>query len=101
MIGDYLRLPFSTDILGVEVMVEKVDLTDAEEIVAICRKGTTRQRISILELPLSWPLTTVTSPVAARRRGKREDPRPLHCILDSSLATAPIQVTFSHAFGRF
>jgi hypothetical protein len=52
MIEENLRVPFSTQVLGVEVTVEKVDLTGAEEIVAVCRKGTARQRISILELPL-------------------------------------------------
>ena len=50
MIEENLRAPFSTQVLGVEVTVEKVDLIEAEEIVAVCRKGTARQRISILEL---------------------------------------------------
>jgi hypothetical protein len=48
MIDENLRLPSSTEILGVEVTVEKVDLTDADEIVVTCRRGTARQRISIL-----------------------------------------------------
>ena len=55
MIEENLRVPFSTQVLGVEVTVEKVDLTEAEEIVAVCRKGTARQRISILEVPLPNP----------------------------------------------
>jgi hypothetical protein len=54
-IDENLRLPFATEILGVEVMVEKVDLTDTEEIVAVCRRGTGRQRIFILDLPLPKP----------------------------------------------
>jgi hypothetical protein len=29
-------LPFKTDVLGVEVIVERMELTDDEEIVAIC-----------------------------------------------------------------
>ncbi len=36
----------------VEVTVEKVEMTEAEEIVAVCKRGRERQRISILDLPL-------------------------------------------------
>lgn len=52
MLEENLDLPFQTSILGVQVTVERIDLTDAEEIVAICTRGGTRQAIPILELPL-------------------------------------------------
>jgi len=39
----------------VEIVVEKIDITDEAEIVAICRRGRSRQRISILDLPLPRP----------------------------------------------
>ncbi len=52
MIEDNLALPFETAVLGVTVTVERVRLTDADEIVAICRRGRARQAIPILELPL-------------------------------------------------
>ena len=52
MLEEYLGLPFETQILGVQVAVERLDLTDAEEIVAICARGRTRQAIPILDLPL-------------------------------------------------
>jgi hypothetical protein len=52
MIEEHLMLPFETEILGVTVSVERVDLTLAEEIVAICRRGGKRQSIPILDLPL-------------------------------------------------
>jgi hypothetical protein len=55
MIEDNLAVPFITSVLGVEVSVERIELTDAEEIVAICRRGRTRQAIPILELPLPKP----------------------------------------------
>jgi len=55
MIEDNLALPFVTSVLGVDVSVECIDLTDADEIVAICRRGRTRQAIPILELPLPKP----------------------------------------------
>ena len=37
------------------VHVERVDLNDAEEIVAICRRGRQRQLIPIVDLPLPSP----------------------------------------------
>ena len=55
MLEESLAVPFTTDILGVPVRVERVDLNDAEEIVAICRRGRQRQLIPILNLPLPSP----------------------------------------------
>lgn len=55
MIEEYLAVPFQTSVLGVEVTVEMVDLTDAEEIVAVCRREGVGQRIAILDLPLPDP----------------------------------------------
>lgn len=55
MIEGNLELPFKTDVLGVRVMVIRVDLTDAEEIVVICTRGRARQAIPLLELPLPVP----------------------------------------------
>ena len=55
MLEDRLAVPFTTDILGALVHVERVDLNDAEEIVAICRRGRQRQLIPILNLPLPSP----------------------------------------------
>jgi len=44
--------PFETEILGALAIVERVDLNDAVETVAICRRGKQRQMIPILNLPL-------------------------------------------------
>ena len=55
MIEDNLGVPFRTRILGVEVVVERVDLNDGDEIVAVCRAGTVLQRIPVLDLPLPSP----------------------------------------------
>jgi hypothetical protein len=55
MLEERLAVPFTTDMLGVEIVVERIDITDEEEIVAICRRGRSRQRISILDLPLPRP----------------------------------------------
>jgi hypothetical protein len=56
MIDEHLAVPFETEILGVRVSVERIDLTDDEQIVAICSRGRLRQRISILDLPLPRPV---------------------------------------------
>jgi hypothetical protein len=50
-----LAVPFETVILGVEVTVEKVDITTTDQIVAICRRGRERQKVPILDLPLPDP----------------------------------------------
>lgn len=55
MMEEALALPFRTSVLGVEVTVEKLDLTDAGEIVVVCRRQRVRQRISVLELHLPDP----------------------------------------------
>lgn len=55
MIEDNLVVPFTTQVLGVPVTVEQVDLTDDERIVAVCSRGQHRQRLAILDLPLPDP----------------------------------------------
>ena len=55
MIEEYLALPFRVKVLGVDADVEKVDMTLDGQIVAICRRGKTRQKIPILDLPLPTP----------------------------------------------
>lgn len=55
MIEDNLALPFETTILGVPVIVERVDLTQREEIVAICRRGRERQAVPLQSLRLPSP----------------------------------------------
>ena len=54
-IEEHLAVPFETTVLGVAVTVRGVDLTDRDEIVAICARGRYRQVIPILDLPLSSP----------------------------------------------
>ena len=55
MLEEHLTVPFITEVLGVAVRVHRVDLNDAEEIVAIYRRGRQRQSIPILDLPLPSP----------------------------------------------
>jgi hypothetical protein len=70
----HLALPFTTQILGIPVRVERVDVTDADEIVAICRRGPLRQKVSVLDLPLPSPPPDGWEWIAAYRhwaRGRR------------------------------
>ncbi|GGW40998.1 hypothetical protein [Streptomyces xantholiticus] len=55
MLEEYLGLPFTTAVLGVEVTVDVIDLTPDGTIVALCSRGGMRQSIGILELPLPSP----------------------------------------------
>ncbi len=55
MIADNLALPFETPVLGVAVTVQRVDLNQREEIVAVCRRAGVRQTVPILDLPLPSP----------------------------------------------
>jgi len=71
MMEEHLALPFSTNILGVDVVVEKVDMTRSGQIVAICRRDQTRQRIEILDLPLPAPAPAGTEWIAAYRYWRR------------------------------
>ena len=69
MIEEHLALPFSVKILGVDADVEKVvDMTLDGQIVAICRRGKTRQKIPILDLPLPTPTPAGVEWIAAYRR---------------------------------
>jgi hypothetical protein len=63
-----LALPFATQLLGIEVIVERLDLTADEQIVAVCRRGQIRQRIPILDLPLPSPPPKGSDWLAAYRR---------------------------------
>ena len=71
MIEEHLALPFETEVLGVPVTVEGVDLTETEEIVAFCRRGRARQEMSILELPLPDPPPEGAEWIEAYRRWAR------------------------------
>ena len=71
MIEEHLALPFSVKILGVDADVEKVDMTLDGQIVAICRRGKTRQKIPILDLPLPTPTPAGVEWIAAYRHWRR------------------------------
>jgi hypothetical protein len=55
----------------VDANVEKVDMTLDGHIVAICRRGKTRQKIPILDLPLPTPTPAGVEWIAAYRHWRR------------------------------
>jgi len=73
MIEEHLALPFPVKILGIDADVENVDMTLEGQIVAICHRGKTRQKIAILDLPLPTPTPAGAEWIAAYRHWCRGD----------------------------
>ena len=71
MVEENLDVPFSTVVLGVEVTVKRIYMTEGDEIVAVCGRGKESQRISILDLPLPSPLPEGAEWIAAYRYWRR------------------------------
>jgi hypothetical protein len=70
MLENDLHLPFETQILGVTATVESIDITEDDQLVAVCRAGKARQRISLSELPLPSPPPAGAEWIAAYRYRK-------------------------------
>ncbi len=68
MLDEHLATPFQTVILGMDVTVAGIDLTVDEQIVAVCRRGRSTQRIPILDLLLPLPPPAGAEWIAAYRR---------------------------------
>ena len=68
MFEEHLVVPFTTTVLGVEATVTTIDLCDGSGIVAICQRGTHRQAIGILDLPLPEQPPTGWEWIEAYRR---------------------------------
>ena len=71
MIERELELPLETTVLGMTVSVKRVDITKADDVVAVCYRGRDRQTILILELPLPDPPPTGWEWIEAYRRWAR------------------------------
>jgi uncharacterized protein (UPF0262 family) len=68
VIEDNVVVPFETMILGVPVMVERIDLNHSEQIVAVCTRGRERQSVPILDLSLPTPPPEGAEWIEAYRR---------------------------------
>ena len=55
LLEERLKLPFTTEVLGMEVTVKRLDMTDDEQIVAVCSRGKLKQAVPILDLTLPDP----------------------------------------------
>ena len=71
MMEDNLKVPFDTEVLGVSVTVEKVDMTDDDQIVALCARSGKKQEIPIQSLPLPSPPPEGWEWIAAYRHWRR------------------------------
>ena len=71
MMQEHLALPFSVSILGVEAVVEKVDMTRDGRIVAVCKRNGVKQKIEILDLPLPKPAPAGAEWIAAYSHWRR------------------------------
>jgi hypothetical protein len=67
MLENDLRLPFETEMLGVTVTVESIDITEDDQLAAVCRRGKDRQRISLADLPLPSTLPEGSEWIVAYR----------------------------------
>ncbi|MYW63837.1 hypothetical protein GTY65_07090 [Streptomyces sp. SID8379] len=79
MIEEGLAVPFTTTVLGVEVSVVGVDLVEDGRVVARCARGSVRQDIGILDLPLPEPVPEGWQWIEAYR----------HCPLNRRVAQLP------------
>lgn len=73
MIEERLELPFVTTVLGVAVSVTAVDITDDDQIVAVCRRGRDLLRVTLLELPMPDPRPSGAEWIDAYRHWARPD----------------------------
>ena len=71
MLEDNLRLPFEAEMFGLKMTVERVDMTEDDAIVAICKRGSKRQTVSILDLPLPSPPPQGAEWIAAYKYWRR------------------------------
>lgn len=70
VIDEHLKMPFDTQVLGVSVRVEKIDILDDLSIVAVCRRGPHRQTVLLLDLPMPSPPPEGAEWIEAYRRWK-------------------------------
>jgi hypothetical protein len=72
VISDNLDRPFETKVLGVTVTVNRLELRDDNSIVAVCARGTDRQTIGLVDLPLPSPKPEGAEWIDAYRRWRGE-----------------------------
>jgi hypothetical protein len=71
VLEEHLALPFSATVLGAAVVVETIDLSGADDLIAICRRRGKRQKVRLLDLELPVPRPKGAEWVAAYHRWSR------------------------------
>ncbi len=71
VLEEHLAFPFGATVLGEAVVVEKIDLSGADELIAICRRGRKRQKVRLLDLELPVSRLNGAEWIAAYRRWSR------------------------------
>jgi len=71
VLEEFLALPFGATVRGEAVVVEKIDLSDANELTAVCRRRGKRQKVPLLDLHLPVPRPQGAEWVAAYHRWSR------------------------------
>jgi hypothetical protein len=71
MLEEHLAMPFPTKVFETGVVVERLDLTADERIVAVCSRGRSHQRIGILDPPIPNPPPSGAEWIEAYRRWSR------------------------------
>ena len=71
LLDERLKLPFKTELLGMVVTVDRLDMTDDEQIVAVCSRDKSRQPVPILDLTLPDPPPEGAEWIEAFRRWAR------------------------------
>jgi hypothetical protein len=72
VLEEHLALPFAATVLGEVVVVEKIDLSGADELIAMCRRRGKRQKVRLVDLELPVPRPKGAEWVAAYHRWSRQ-----------------------------
>lgn len=71
VLEEYLALPFGATVAGEAVIVEKVDLRGADELIVVCRRRGKREKVRLLDVELPVPRPKGAEWVAAYHRWSR------------------------------
>ena len=71
VLEEYLALPFGATVAGEAVIVEKIDLRGADELIASCRRRGKRAKVRLLDVELPVPRPKGAEWVAAYHRWSR------------------------------
>ncbi len=71
VLEECLALPFGATVLGEAVVVAQIELSEADELIAVCRRRGKRQTVRLLDLELPVPRPKGAEWLAAYHRWAR------------------------------